>query len=366
MSKVLIAGSSVIIRSVLKEIILKSRRLECVFESASYESMIACCDKLKPDVIISDKAIFDAYRNSSLSEYCHRAKCPSIIFYNKDDKPSYFSNIVKFFELPDFINFTAQKIEEFAFFLEQQILDLKRSELFEKHPNTITAINEDGSLTQPLQELSKDFSSRHFKAVVVGVSTGGPGALLDFLKGIGNDFPLPVIITQHIDSFFDKNLINWLASESGVPVHLAENNLRPLAGHVYFAPSDYHVTFVPYMQGNNSGLVEDDFHIVLNHDEPVNFLRPSVSKMFESAAKVLGKNCIAVILTGMGADGAKECLQLKQLGAYTITQDQASSVIYGMPKAAYEMGASCEVLPLKQIPERLWSLTGVEKKGGRA
>ena len=64
----------------------------------------------------------------------------------------------------------------------------------------------------------------------------------------------------------------------------------------------------------------------------------------------------------MGADGAKECLQLKQLGAYTITQDQATSVIYGMPKAAYEMGGSCEVLPLKQIPERLWSLTGQERK----
>lgn len=365
MSKILVAGSSVIIRSVLKEVILKSRRLECVYESASYESMVASCEKLKPDVIISDKAIFDADRNSTLSEYCRFVRYPSIIFYSKDDKPIYNSNLVKFFELPDFINFTAQKIEEFASFLEQQILDLKRSELFEKHPTSIAAINEDGTVTQSLQELPQDFSDRHFKAVVVGVSTGGPGAVLDFLKGIGNGFPLPVIITQHIDSFFDKNLINWLASESGVPVHLAENNIRPLAGHVYFAPSDYHVTFVPYMQGSASGIVSDDFHLVLNHDEPVNFLRPSVSKMFESAAKVLGKNCIAVVLTGMGADGAKECLQLKQLGAYTITQDKDSSVIYGMPKAAFELGGSCEVLPLKQIPERLWSLIGVEK-GGRA
>ena len=98
--------------------------------------------------------------------------------------------------------------------------------------------------------------------------------------------------------------------------------------------------------------------MVLNHDAPVNFLRPAVDKMFESAAKVFGQNCIAVVLTGMGADGAKECLQLKQIGAYTITQDKESSVIYGMPKVAYEMGGSCEVLPLRQIPERLWSLTG--------
>ena len=129
--------------------------------------------------------------------------------------------------------------------------------------------------------------------------------------------------------------------------------MRPLPGHIYFAPSDVHVTFVP--------VTDDDYRIVLNHDAPINFLRPSVDKMFESAARVFGENCIAVVLTGMGADGAKECVHLKQLGAYTITQDKASSVIYGMPKAAYEMGGSCEVLPLKQIPERLWSLAGRER-----
>jgi two-component system chemotaxis response regulator CheB len=101
--------------------------------------------------------------------------------------------------------------------------------------------------------------------------------------------------------------------------------------------------------------------MVLNHDAPVNLLRPAVDKMFESAAKVLGKNCIAVVLTGMGSDGAKECLHLKKLGAYTITQDKATSVIYGMPKAAFENGGSCEVLPLKQIPERLWTLVGEDR-----
>ena len=98
--------------------------------------------------------------------------------------------------------------------------------------------------------------------------------------------------------------------------------------------------------------------MLLNHDAPVNFLRPAVDKMFESAANVIGSACIAVVLTGMGADGAKECLHLKSLGAYTITQDQESCVVYGMPRAAYEMGGACEVLPLKLIPKRLWDLSG--------
>ncbi len=354
MIQVLVADSSAVVRSVLKEIICNTKKLQWLGEVVSYRELKTMSARLKPDVIISDKELFDADRNSSLSEYCHTSEILTLIFKTPGERNFYSSKNIKFLDRPEFINFSSAKIEEYAVFLEQQVLDIKCSVLFENHPNSVVApLNEDGSLTAPLQTLSKDFSDRRFKAVLVGVSTGGPGALLEFLKGIGRNFPLPVFITQHIDSFFDKNLITWLSSESGVPVQLAENNVKPLAGHVYFAPSDEHLTFVAYP--------EEDYHMLLNHDAPVNFLRPAVDKMFESAARVLGRNCIAVILTGMGADGAKECLHLKKLGAYTITQDEASSVIYGMPKAAYEMGGSCEVLSLKQIPERLWSLTGKER-----
>ena len=351
MIRVFVAASSAVTRSVLKEIIQKSQKLEWLGETADYDSIKKEEAAQAPDVIIADKQLFDSVRNSTLSDYAHSAVTPSIVYYPAGENTFYLSKKVQFLEMPEFINFSEEKIREYSLYLEKLLLDMKSSEFLDKHPDTnCVTIAEDGSIVQPLKEVPKDFSGRQFKAVLVGVSTGGPGALLEFLKGIGRNFPLPIIITQHIDSFFDKNLISWLASEARVPVQLAENNLKPLAGHVYFAPSDVHVTFFQYP--------EDDIRIVLNHDAPVNFLRPAVAKMFESAAKVFGQNCIAVVLTGMGADGAKECLQLKQIGAYTITQDKESSVIYGMPKVAYEMGGSCEVLPLKQIPERLWSLTG--------
>ena len=350
MIHVLVADSSAIIRSVLKEIILKTRRLDWIGEAVSYSDFKEKHSDLRPNVVITNKTLFDDERISALSDYCQVTETPTIIFCQAGERKPYSSKNVKFLEMPAFINFSSQKIEEFAAYLDQLIVDMKCNMLFENHPvSCISSIKEDGSYVSPLQALPQDFTGRVFKAVLVGVSTGGPGALLEFLKGIGRNFPLPIFITQHIDSFFDKNLINWLASESKVPVHLAENNLKPLAGHVYFAPSDEHLTFVMHP--------EDGFRIVLNHDAPVNFLRPAVDKMFESAARVLGKNCIAVVLTGMGADGAKECLHLKNLGAYTITQDQATSVIYGMPKAAFENGGSCEVLPLNQIPQRLWTLT---------
>ncbi len=354
MISVLVAESSAVIRSVLKEIVLKSKKLSWVGEVSSYNDLRTSSSSSKSNVIVTDKSIFDADRSSSLADYCHTSEIPTIIFTNPGEKPYYSSKNIKFLDRPEFISFSSSKLDEYARYLEQEILDIKCNLLLENHPTSIIAtVNEDGSLVRQLHSVSDEFSTRKYKAVLVGVSTGGPGALLELLKGIGKGFPLPIFITQHIDSIFDKNLINWLSSEAKVSVQLAENNIKPLPGHVYFAPSDEHLTFIPYP--------EDDYHMILNHDAPVNFLRPAVDKMFESGASVFGRNCIAVILTGMGADGAKECLHLKKLGAYTITQDESSSVIYGMPKAAYEMGGSCEVLPLNQIPQRLWNLVGEDR-----
>lgn len=351
MIHVVVADSSAVVRSVLKEIIVKTKKLEWAGEAVSYSDLKATIPALRPDLIITNTTLFNKERITALSDYCHTTIIPSIIYNGTNESNLSNSTNVRFVELPEFINFSSQKIEEYSAYLEQLVLDIKCNVLFESHPTSIVpAVNEDGTVNPPLRSVSENFSGINFKAVLVGVSTGGPGALLDLLKGIGKNFPLPILITQHIDSFFDKNLITWLSTEASLPVHLAENNIKPLAGHVYFAPSDVHLTFIPHP--------EDGFHIILNHDAPVNFLRPAVDKMFASAASVFGKNCIAVILTGMGSDGAKECLHLKNLGAYTITQDEASCVIYGMPKAAFESGGSCEVLPLNQIAERLWNLTG--------
>ena len=356
MIQVLVADTSAVVRSVLKEILFKTKKLEFVGEAVSYESLKFMSQKIRPDLIITNKTLFDLERSSALYDYCCNSEIPSIIYHAPGEKTYYESKTIMYLEQPEFINFSSQKIEEYAAYLEQLVLDIKSSALYDKHLSaTAGIINEDGSISQGLQSLSQEYTGRNFQAVLVGVSTGGPNALLEFLKGIGQNFPLPIFITQHIDSFFDKNLITWLSSESHIPVHLAEDKVKPLAGHVYFAPSDVHLTFASY--------AEDGCRMILNHDAPMNFLRPAVDKMFESAALVFGKYCIAVILTGMGADGAKGCLHLKQLGAYTITQDQASSVIYGMPKVAYEMGASCEVLPLNQIPDRLWSLVEDKTNG---
>ena len=348
MIKVLVADSSALVRSTLKEIISKTKKLEWMGEAVSFDSLKSFISTKKPDILIANKNLFNREKSILMTEYCNATNIPSIIFVDSLDKSCPCIKNIKYLELPKFMTFSTDKIQEYALYLEQQIMDIKCSILFENHPAT-TTFSPDGANIMPLKNISQNISGKKFQAVLIGVSTGGPGTLATLIKGIGKNYPLPILITQHIDSFFDKNLIVWLNQETSVPVHLAQDNIKPLPGHVYFAPSDVHLTLVPDM--------EDGFHLALNHDAPISFLRPSVDKMFESAARVLGGNCIAVVLTGMGADGAKECRHLKDLGAYTITQDKASCVIYGMPKAAFEAGGACEVLPLNQIAERLWTLS---------
>ena len=347
MIQVLVADESTLARSTLKEIISSSQKLEWIGEVTGFDSLRAFVETRKPDVIITSKNLLSPAKQYMMIEYCTNVNIPSIIFVEKEDRDRPVIKNLKYVEYPDFINFSSEKIKEYGPVLEQHITDVKCSILLESHPVSVN-YNAEGEVVYPLQEITKEVSNKAYKAVLVGVSTGGPGTLATLIKGIGRHYPLPILITQHIDSLFDKNLITWLSQETAVPVHLAEDKVRAQAGHVYLAPSDTHLVFDLDFDG--------ELRLRLNHEPPVNYLRPSVDKMFESAACVLGGSCIAVVLTGMGADGAKECRHLQDLGAYTITQSEASCVIYGMPKAAYEAGGSCEVLPLDQIAQRLWSL----------
>ena len=166
MIQVLVADSSAIIRSVLKEIILKTKKLSWIGEAVSYDSLKSMSLELKPDFIITNKALFDSARSTALSDYCHTAEIPTLIYYAPGEKTEYSSKNINYLEMPQFINFSSEKINEYTKYLEQHILDIKCSVLFENHPSSVVpAINEDGSYSKPLQNLPKDFSKRHHTEV---------------------------------------------------------------------------------------------------------------------------------------------------------------------------------------------------------
>ena len=166
------------------------------------------------------------------------------------------------------------------------------------------------------------------QVVAIGASTGGPVVIQTILSGLGENFPLPILIVQHMAAGFVHGFAEWLALSSRLPVHVASRNEHILPGHVYVAPDGFQM------------LLETGNRIKLSGEPPVNGLRPSVSSLFRSVADVCGKNAAGVLLTGMGTDGAEELLLLKRKGGVTIAQDEASSVIYGMPAEAVGSGAA--------------------------
>ncbi|OQW33616.1 MAG: chemotaxis response regulator protein-glutamate methylesterase [Nitrospira sp. SG-bin1] len=175
--------------------------------------------------------------------------------------------------------------------------------------------------------------------IAIGSSTGGTEAVKDVLQVLPPNTP-PILITQHMPERFTKTWADRLSSLSRISVKEAQDGDSVLPGHALVAPGGFHMTL------ERSGA---RYTVRINQDPPVNRHRPSVDVMFASVARYAGGNAVGVILTGMGGDGAKEMLTMKQAGAFTIAQDEASCVVFGMPKEAIKAGAVDKVVPLDDI-----------------
>jgi two-component system chemotaxis response regulator CheB len=175
--------------------------------------------------------------------------------------------------------------------------------------------------------------------VAIGSSTGGTEAVKSILEVLPPNTP-PVLITQHMPERFTKNWADRMNRVCRISVKEAEDGDSVLPGHALVAPGNYHMTLV------RSGA---RYSVHIHQDPPVNRHRPSVDVMFASVARHAGANAVGVILTGMGGDGAKEMATMKQAGALTIAQDEATCVVFGMPKEAIKLGCVDKVLPLGDI-----------------
>ena len=180
--------------------------------------------------------------------------------------------------------------------------------------------------------------------VGIGASAGGPAALARLLGALPADFPAPVVIVQHVDAQFSGDLARWLDGQSPLRVRLAEEGDRPEAGTALLAGGDRHLAFSTPTRLSYTREPEDCFY------------RPSIDVFFKSAARHWPGEMVAVLLTGMGRDGAAGLRDLRTLGHLTIAQDAQTSAVYGMPKAAAELRAAAEILALDKIAPRLTNI----------
>lgn len=179
--------------------------------------------------------------------------------------------------------------------------------------------------------------------IAIGASTGGTEAIRDVLAHLPAGLP-PIVITQHMPPGFTRSFADRLNKYSAVHVKEAEHEERLMAGWAYVAPGHAHLSIRHALFG---------YTAVLSEDEPVNRHRPSVEVLFLSVAKMAGAAAVSVMLTGMGKDGAKAMLTLREAGGYNLAQDQATSVVFGMPREAIALGAVHETLALPQIAQRI-------------
>jgi two-component system chemotaxis response regulator CheB len=190
-------------------------------------------------------------------------------------------------------------------------------------------------------------STRTPKVLAIGVSTGGPDALSSIIPKLPATFPVPVLIVQHMPAMFTKFLATNLESRSNIPVTEAREGEELRPGHAYVAPGDWHLQ-VGRRGSNNGPLIAR-----LDQGPPENACRPAVDVLFRSLARTVGAQTLAVVLTGMGHDGTKGCQPLREAGAQILAQDEASSVVWGMPGSVVQAGLADGIVPLGKMASEI-------------
>jgi len=189
-----------------------------------------------------------------------------------------------------------------------------------------------------------------YKVIVIGSSAGGMDALLILLKALPKTFALPILIVQHLSPTSDSFLANYLNTQCQLRVKEADEKEKIFHGTVYLAPPNYHL------------LVEDDASLSLSVEEKVNYARPSIDVLFESAAYAFGKGVIGIVLTGANTDGSRGLSIIKQFGGIAIVQDPDGASVDTMPRAAIAATKVDYILPLEKISDLLMEITSENRR----
>jgi two-component system chemotaxis response regulator CheB len=213
---------------------------------------------------------------------------------------------------------------------------------------TAPAVRPFTAIKTPAPIVLRPFSRTRPRALAIGSSTGGPQALMAVFKALkGRPLPVPVFITQHMPPNFTAVLAEHIAQSSGFPAQEGVQGVAALPGHIYVAPGGFHMS----VGGTSSAPV-----IQVTSEPPVNFCRPAVDPLFRSLSTLYGPSLLAAVLTGMGSDGALGGVAIADAGGTVLAQDEASSVVWGMPGQTAQAGACAAVMPLNDIGPKILAL----------
>lgn len=354
-TKVVVVDDSALVRSILSEIINRQPDMECIGAAADPLLAREMIRNLNPDVITLDVEMPRMDGLDFLSRLMRLRPMPVVMVSTLTERGAEVT--LKALELGaiDFVAKPKIGVADGIRQLAQDITDKIRIASKAHIRRTPSAPAPGAAAPPPVKGVTMASLGRASteKLIFIGASTGGTEATKDVLVNLPADSPA-VVITQHMPPGFTKSYAARLDGLCKIRVKEAQDGERILPGHGYIAPGGLHLT-VERSGANYIARVQDG--------EPINRHKPSVEALFLSAAKVVGPNAIGIMLTGMGADGARAMKVMKDAGAYNYCQDEASCVVFGMPREAIAAGAADEVLPLNQIAtkvlERLRATSGI-------
>lgn len=336
--RVLVVEDSITVRKRLCEVLSADAELDVVGEAEDGHQAIAQCLALRPDVVTMDM-VLPRMTGLAATEYI-MAHCPTPILV-----VSSFTNRGELFSTLDALAAGAVDVIDKPNDSEQAddrwVQRLLVSVKMVARIRVITHLRAKlPSATLPAHPflLSAQHDAVPCQLMAMGASTGGPGAIVQVLQALPKTLPVPMLIVQHIGDDFGVAFADWLNTQTPLPARYAKDGepLGGAAGCVVLAPPNRH-------------MVVEQGRLRLTDGLPRHSCRPSVDHLFQSIAQDCGAGAVACLLTGMGRDGASGLQDIRRAGGHTIAQDEASCVIYGMPREAVRLDAAVQVLPLNEI-----------------
>ena len=342
--KVLIVDDSAITRGLFEKAFVRNN-FEIAASVSNGRKAVDFCRDHNVDVVVSDYNMPEMNGIEAAKLLIGELGVP-VLIYSEDPsiKTDVLATGAAFEKKPSLQSFDEISFKDFTKKVRDAV-DKAKSEGLSSHVNRSERnVEADIDIDSLLGERAS------FKVLCIGASTGGPTAVQEVLAGLGNNFPLPVLYTQHIDIGADEKMASWFNRVCpNTPLVLARDGQIAERGKVYMAPADTHLE-IDHVQKDGRPVLH------LSDEPPERFLKPAVNKLFRSAAYHYKKNCLAVLLTGMGRDGAEGCKEILDKGGFTIVEDKSTCTVFGMPAAAIEMHAASMVYPRDIIADKILGL----------
>jgi two-component system chemotaxis response regulator CheB len=344
-TRVVVVDDSALVRSLLTEIINRQSDMQCVGAAADPLAAREMIRELDPDVITLDVEMPRMDGLEFLSRLMRLRPMPVVMVSTLTEQGADITMRALELGAIDFVAKPRIGVSHGLNELASDITDKIRVAAAAKVRRLPAAAPASGAGVNPVAAVSHTRPAAPLprvsteKIICIGASTGGTEAIREVLVPMPADSPA-IVITQHMPPGFTTSFANRLNGLCKIRVAEARDGERILPGHAYIAPGGHHLRI------DRSG---SNYVAVIEDTEPVNRHRPSVEVLFKSAARVIGPNAIGIMLTGMGGDGASAMREMKDAGSYNYVQDEASCVVFGMPRMAIQHGAAHEVLPLNQI-----------------